>query len=624
MKHLTQLFSSILMICSYVVFSQVGINTNTPHSKAALDIVSTNNDTGVLFPRLTTSQRGTISPTIGDLVVDGLWIYNTDTKCYNYWQADSNNQWVELCGNSTVFQLYCSDLVRSGTPFVESVPNTGFVTIPYSSSSTDPYAGQTINSTGVTGLTATLAPGTLSNGNGDFAFTVTGTPSSSGTASFLFTINNTTCTFSVNVSPGTATINCAAAVVTGTLMSGSPASGVSVSIPYTNGNGGPYTAQSIASTGVTGLTASIPAGNFANGNGNLVFTISGTPNTSGTASFNLNMGGTNCTFTVDVALGLAQYSSCSMSTQGTYTVATSLTSSNTLTATLNVTVAGRIRLRSQDKNGILFDSGEVTVGTGSQTVTLNSITATSGRFPMTAEEVSNGGNGANNQTSTYTITNTLNNTTLPCSATIDVKPRIWQNFVPTGNDTATTGPLYTGANNGMIDLEMQNNSTFQFGGIGLYYKVWARNVSGSTFNYSIVTRSSADPPSAALTWSSSLTNNSRVGSLDVYLQSGNRAPSTTGEIGAHAGPNAAFASENSETGMNITLGNVTDTSKWFNNLGTKIYKYRLIFNSKDYRTSGTNLAVVLYGIYDTTVSVTNFDPGDLTVRGGDPQQTYWP
>lgn len=620
---MTKLFSSILMICSYFALGQVGINTNTPHPKSSLDVISPNNNTGILFPRLTTAQRNTIAPTIGDLAVDGLWIYNKDTKCYNYWQADPNNQWVEICGNSGAVQLNCNGLIRSGTPFIESLPNTALLSIPYTSDTTSPYAGQSISSTGVTGLTATLSAGTLTNGSGNFIFSISGTPSSSGTASFPFTINGASCTFTVPVSSGTANINCAGTTVTGTLTSGSTASGVSANVPYTLGNGGPYSAQSISSTGVTGLTATITAGNFANGNGNLIFTISGTPNTSGTASFALNMGGTACTFTVDVALGFAQYSSCNISTQGTYTVATNLTTSNRLVATLNVTVAGRIRLRSQDKNGILFDSGELTLTTGSQTVTLNSITATSGRFPMTAEEVSNGGNGSSNQTATYTITNTLTNTTLPCSATIDVKPRIWQTFSNTASDGITGGSLRTGANNSMINLEMQNNATFQLFGIGGYYKLWVRNISGTSFNHSIIVRSSDDlSGTATLTYAGALGNNSRLGSLDVYLQSGNSQPSTTGEVGAHAGPIVPLP-ENSETGMNITLGNITDTSKWFNNLGTRIYKYRLIFNSKDYPNSGTNMAIVLYGIYTTTTSVSTYDPINVT-GGGNPQTSYWP
>ena len=98
-----------------------------------------------------------------------------------------------------------------------------------------------------------------------------------------------------------ASLDCAMATNNGTLNQGTPASGVSSAISYTTGNGGSYSAQTITSTGVTGLTATLQAGSFANGNGTLSYTISGTPTSSGTASFAINVGGKSCTlaFTVN-------------------------------------------------------------------------------------------------------------------------------------------------------------------------------------------------------------------------------------------------------------------------------------------------------------------------------------
>jgi hypothetical protein len=78
---------------------------------------------------------------------------------------------------------------------------------------------------------------------------------------------------------------------------GIAASGVSSSIPYTGGNERKHSGQTVTSTGVTGLTATLAAGNFANGAGSLTYTITGTPNTIGTASFALNIGGKTCTLT---------------------------------------------------------------------------------------------------------------------------------------------------------------------------------------------------------------------------------------------------------------------------------------------------------------------------------------
>jgi hypothetical protein len=93
-------------------------------------------------------------------------------------------------------------------------------------------------------------------------------------------------------------LNCGSATTTGTLTSGQAASGVSTSVPYTGGNGGNYDAQSVNSTGVTGLTANLSAGTLATGAGSVSYTISGTPSATGTASFAITLGGQSCTFTI--------------------------------------------------------------------------------------------------------------------------------------------------------------------------------------------------------------------------------------------------------------------------------------------------------------------------------------
>jgi uncharacterized protein (TIGR02145 family) len=79
------------------------------------------------------------------------------------------------------------------------------------------------------------------------------------------------------------------------------ASGVSASVPYTGGNGGIHDGQVVTSTGVTGLTATLSAGNFGSGAGSLSYAITGTPASGGTASFALNIGGQTCTLDVTVS-----------------------------------------------------------------------------------------------------------------------------------------------------------------------------------------------------------------------------------------------------------------------------------------------------------------------------------
>ena len=89
--------------------------------------------------------------------------------------------------------------------------------------------------------------------------------------------------------------NCADTVHTGTLYNSILASGMSSTITYNGGNGGVFATQTIASTGVTGLTATLAAGTLNNGNGTFTLTISGTPTSSGVASFNIVFGDKSCT-----------------------------------------------------------------------------------------------------------------------------------------------------------------------------------------------------------------------------------------------------------------------------------------------------------------------------------------
>ena len=103
--------------------------------------------------------------------------------------------------------------------------------------------------------------------------------------------------FTTTVAGTITSLTCAEAANSGTLTSGIAASGVSSTVPYTGGNGGTHNGQTVTSTGVTGLTATLTAGTFANGIGSLTYTISGTPASSGTASFALSIGGQTCALT---------------------------------------------------------------------------------------------------------------------------------------------------------------------------------------------------------------------------------------------------------------------------------------------------------------------------------------
>ncbi|QDK81506.1 carbohydrate-binding domain-containing protein [Spirosoma sp. KCTC 42546] len=201
----------------------------------------------------------------------------------------------------TITTLSCSSATFSASA-TSGASYTAKASVPYIGGNGIAYAeGTGVTSTGVTGLTATLSAGTLSSGSGTASFAITGTPATAGTASFSIILGGQSCVLDLPVAVSKASVSsltCTAAPVNGT--NGIAYSG-NATVTYTGGNGGMYDVSTATSTGVEGLTATLAAGTLANGSGTLVYTISGTPTSSGTATFNLSLGGQSCTVTVTVA-----------------------------------------------------------------------------------------------------------------------------------------------------------------------------------------------------------------------------------------------------------------------------------------------------------------------------------
>jgi N-acetylneuraminic acid mutarotase len=81
---------SLLLLLNLGHAQNVGIGTPTPHPSAVLDVTAT--DKGLLPPRLTTAQRDGISNP-----VPGLMLFNTDTRCMEYWNG---SQWISTCATT--------------------------------------------------------------------------------------------------------------------------------------------------------------------------------------------------------------------------------------------------------------------------------------------------------------------------------------------------------------------------------------------------------------------------------------------------------------------------------------------------------------------------------------------
>jgi Protein of unknown function (DUF3500) len=121
---------------------------------------------------------------------------------------------------------------------------------------------------------------------------------------FILIFSSVACnqkTTPVTPSSGTITaLTCASATFSATAVAGTAYTGTAT-VPYTGGNAGTYSAGSaVASTGVTGLTATLAAGTLASGAGSVVFAITGTPSAAGTATFAISLGSQSCSISLTV------------------------------------------------------------------------------------------------------------------------------------------------------------------------------------------------------------------------------------------------------------------------------------------------------------------------------------
>ncbi len=105
----------------------------------------------------------------------------------------------------------------------------------------------------------------------------------------------------IATSPLVAVLNCSSVSYTASATA-NIAYTATATLPYAGGNGIKYSiGNPIHSTGVTGLTATLQAGALTSGNGQLSYSISGTPKNAGTAVFSINFGGKTCSINLTVA-----------------------------------------------------------------------------------------------------------------------------------------------------------------------------------------------------------------------------------------------------------------------------------------------------------------------------------
>jgi hypothetical protein len=408
-KSLFYFYISVFIVLPLITFSQVGINTNTPHSSAALDVTS--NNKGLLMPRMTELQRFTIpNPSPGLMiwcldcgpkgqmqVFDGVswtdvvgavpaegpcgfpsvtFTYNNMSVTYNTvvnngrcW-LDRNLGSMQVATSSTDEMAY-GDLFQWGR-LVDGHQQRTSVTTSTLSSTDIPGHGDFIATTalpndwrnpqrkflwqGKLGINNPCPTGfripteeemneerlSWSSNNSEGAFgsplklptagqrNTTGglvtndgrywTSTEDGTRRSRLTFTSTSALVDSTFAGRASSVRCIKDISPeGTIqalecstpsytnpplfVNVAAANGVFVKVPYTGGNGGYHAGQTVQSTNVTGLTAYLYPGQFADGSDSLTYFITGTPSGtygSGNAQFALNIGGETCTLEIFV------------------------------------------------------------------------------------------------------------------------------------------------------------------------------------------------------------------------------------------------------------------------------------------------------------------------------------
>lgn len=255
-------------------------------------------------------------------------------------------------------------------------------------------------------ITTDTVNGYFFSGSGQFTSTginqVTlqsnGTPFASGVNNFAVSFDSTFCDIQVSVLPsgaggpavytleGTGSpASCSGATasgnyIIGTALNGSNAVTLSVNVTTI----GTY---NIATTATNGMTFTGSGAFLSTGVQPVVLTGSGTPSgTAGTVTIPVTAGSSTCSFQVTTVTGSTYSFDCASAVvNGTYQAGTPLTSSNTVSITVNVATAGPYNIITTATNGMTFSASGTFSTTGPVTIDLtgSGTPTTAGTFNIT-------------------------------------------------------------------------------------------------------------------------------------------------------------------------------------------------------------------------------------------------
>ncbi|MBX2897847.1 MAG: hypothetical protein KF763_20565 [Cyclobacteriaceae bacterium] len=170
--------SLLLLLVSYVAYSQVGIGTNNPNPKAVLELNSPNNNQGFLVPRLSTTQRTAITLTAADR---GLLVYDTDANRFYF---SNGTAWVAIedvaSGSGTVTSIATGAGLIGGP-----ISTTGTISLADGGVTTAKLADNSVNSLKIT-------DGSITNADVNAAAAIGVSKLAAGTNGQILTTNGTT------------------------------------------------------------------------------------------------------------------------------------------------------------------------------------------------------------------------------------------------------------------------------------------------------------------------------------------------------------------------------------------------------------------------------------------------
>ncbi|WP_312991564.1 hypothetical protein [Chryseobacterium flavum] len=305
----------VLLIAMLFVFGKffsqtyngaVGINTTTPNSNSVLDVISGNNNKGVLIPRLTEAQRNAI--VINQSSDDGLTIYNTTEDCFNYWSF-ADNEWKSVCGQmgKAVFTIDCSSSKAMGSYIKgKELTNSNYLKITVNVTKPGNY---TISGTTANGYNFYGTGVFLNTGTQTIQIPGQGIPQNIQTDNVSLEANGAevTCTPAISItvlSPaGTYTMSCGTATVNGVYKVGTALTASNtITLPVNVTALGSYT---VTTNTVDGISFS-GSGTFSStGNQNITLSGTGTPTSTSVKTITItsdSQGGVSTTCSVNVVV----------------------------------------------------------------------------------------------------------------------------------------------------------------------------------------------------------------------------------------------------------------------------------------------------------------------------------